>query len=128
MKSCFQNDNQFLFTQPLRCFIFHLSNLLLTQNFVYPTIFSLVPPPAINNDRPLSGPLVLKLQSFARCSAIFNVLNIRAAIELYSCKWSCELVLNVIFFERNNELCIKLVIITFNTSLEIAPDIGHLSG
>ena len=42
----------FSFTQ-LYCFVFHLPNLLLTQNFVYPTLFSSVPPPAINNDRSL---------------------------------------------------------------------------
>jgi hypothetical protein len=40
-------------TQPLSCFVFHLPNLLLTQNFVYPTLFSSVPPPTINNDRSL---------------------------------------------------------------------------
>ena len=41
-------------TQPLSCFVFHLPNLLLTQNLVYPTLFSSVPPPAINNERSLS--------------------------------------------------------------------------
>jgi hypothetical protein len=30
---------------PLSCFVFHLPNLLLTQNFVYPTLFSSVSPP-----------------------------------------------------------------------------------
>jgi hypothetical protein len=45
---------QYIFiTQPLSCFVFHLPNLLLTQNFVYPTLFSSVLPPAINNDRSL---------------------------------------------------------------------------
>jgi hypothetical protein len=34
------------------CF-FHLPNLLLTQNLVYPTLFSSVPPTAINNERSL---------------------------------------------------------------------------
>jgi hypothetical protein len=56
---------QYIFiTQPLSCFLFHLPNLLLTQNFVYPTLFSSVPPPAINNDRSLIawlfGRLVIK--------------------------------------------------------------------
>jgi hypothetical protein len=37
-ESCFENDNTFLFIRPLSCFVFHLSNLLLTQNFVYPTL------------------------------------------------------------------------------------------
>jgi hypothetical protein len=41
-------------TLELFCFVFHLPNHLLTQNFVYPTLFSSVPPPAINiNDRSL---------------------------------------------------------------------------
>ena len=44
----------FSFTQ-LYCFVFHLPNLLLTQNFVYPTLFSSVPPLAINNT---TGPLI----------------------------------------------------------------------
>ena len=44
---------QIFITQPLSCFVFHLPNLLLTQNFVYPTLFSSVPPPAKNNDRSL---------------------------------------------------------------------------
>jgi hypothetical protein len=44
----------FYITQPLSCCFFHLPNLLLTQNFVYPTLFSSVPPPAINNDRSLT--------------------------------------------------------------------------
>jgi hypothetical protein len=40
---CFGNDNKF---------VFHLPNhLIFTQNFVYPTLFPSVPPPAINNDR-----------------------------------------------------------------------------
>jgi hypothetical protein len=38
----------------LSCFVFHLPNLLQTQNFAYPTLFSLVLPPAINNDRVLN--------------------------------------------------------------------------
>jgi hypothetical protein len=33
---------------------YDLPNLLLTQNFVYPTLFSSAPPPAINNDRSFS--------------------------------------------------------------------------
>ena len=37
----------------LEFFFFHLPNLLLTQNLVYPTLFSSVPPPAINNERSL---------------------------------------------------------------------------
>jgi hypothetical protein len=37
---------QIYITQPLSCFVFHLPNLLLTQNFVYPTLFSSVPLPA----------------------------------------------------------------------------------
>jgi hypothetical protein len=45
--SCFGNDNKFLLLNPWVVF-FHLPNLLLTQNFVYPTFFSSVPPPAIN--------------------------------------------------------------------------------
>jgi hypothetical protein len=47
---------QYIFiTQPSSCFVYHLPNLLLTQNFVYPTtLFSSVPPPAINNDRSLN--------------------------------------------------------------------------
>jgi hypothetical protein len=52
-------------TQPLSCFVFHLNNLLLIQNFVYATLFSSVPPPspppppppppAIDNDQYLKG-------------------------------------------------------------------------
>ena len=53
-KSCFGNDNNFFITQPLSCFVFHLPNLLVTQNFVYPTLFSSVPPHAINNDQSLT--------------------------------------------------------------------------
>jgi hypothetical protein len=49
-ESCFGNDNTFL-----GCFVFHLPNILLAQNFVYPTLFSSVPPPAINNDRSLNS-------------------------------------------------------------------------
>jgi hypothetical protein len=45
---------EMIITQPLSCFVFHLPNLLLTQNFVYPTLFSSLPPPAINNDRSLN--------------------------------------------------------------------------
>jgi hypothetical protein len=30
-------------SQPLSCFVFHLPDLLLTQNFVYPTLLSSVP-------------------------------------------------------------------------------------
>ena len=52
-ESSFGNDNTFFITQPLSCFVFHLPNLLLTQDFVYPNIFSSVPPP-INNDDYLS--------------------------------------------------------------------------
>jgi hypothetical protein len=44
----------FFITQPLSCFVFHLPNLLVTQNFVYPTLFSSVPPHAINNDQSLT--------------------------------------------------------------------------
>ena len=55
MKLCLRNDNKVLFTQPLRCFNFRLPNLLFIQNFVYQTTFSLVPPPAINNDWSLRG-------------------------------------------------------------------------
>ena len=54
-ESCFGNDNKFLLPNPLSCFVFHLPNLLLTQNLVYPTLFSSVPPPAINNERSLIG-------------------------------------------------------------------------
>jgi hypothetical protein len=39
----------FFITQPLSCFVFHLPNLLLTQNFVYPTFFSSVPTRAFFN-------------------------------------------------------------------------------
>jgi hypothetical protein len=35
----------FYYTQPLSCIDFHLPNLLLTENFVHPTLFSSVPPP-----------------------------------------------------------------------------------
>jgi hypothetical protein len=44
----------------LSCFVFHLPNLLLTQNLVYPTLFSSVPPPAINNERSLSSASVME--------------------------------------------------------------------
>jgi hypothetical protein len=41
---------QYIFvTQALSCFVFHLSNLLLTRNFVYPTLFSSAPPPSSAN-------------------------------------------------------------------------------
>jgi hypothetical protein len=30
-------------TQPVSCFVFHLPNLLLTENFVYPTLLSSTP-------------------------------------------------------------------------------------
>ena len=43
MKSFFRNCNRFLFTQPLRCFIFYLANLLFAQNLDYPIIFSSAP-------------------------------------------------------------------------------------
>jgi hypothetical protein len=53
-------------TQPLSCFAFHVPNLLLTQNFVYTTLFSSVPPPPpppppINNDRSFSAKLLQRL-------------------------------------------------------------------
>ena len=41
----------FFIIQPFSCFVFHLPNLLLTQNRVYPTLFSSLPLPAINNYR-----------------------------------------------------------------------------
>ena len=44
----------FLFFILFLFFIFS-PNLILTQNFVYPTFFSSVLPPAINNDRSLSN-------------------------------------------------------------------------
>jgi hypothetical protein len=53
-ESCFGNDNIFILPNPWVVVFFHLPNLLLTQNFVYPTLFSSVPPPAINNDRSLT--------------------------------------------------------------------------
>jgi hypothetical protein len=46
----------------LELFCFRLPNLLLTQNFVYPTLFSSVPSPAINNDRSLT----FRRSAFAR--------------------------------------------------------------
>jgi hypothetical protein len=67
-ESCFWNDNKFLFnTQPLSCFVFHLPNLLLTQNFVYPTFFSSVPPPTINNERSL-------MHGLSDCSDIYSII------------------------------------------------------
>ena len=38
------------------CFVFSFTQpfFLLPQNFVYPTLFSSVPPPALNNDRSLT--------------------------------------------------------------------------
>jgi hypothetical protein len=39
--------------QPLSCFGFHLSNLLLTKNFIHPTLLSSVPSLAIINHRSL---------------------------------------------------------------------------
>jgi hypothetical protein len=54
---------EMIITQPLSCFVFHLPNLLLTQNFVYPTLFSSVPPPAINNDRSLTVAFSHKIEN-----------------------------------------------------------------
>ena len=51
--TCFGNYINFFPSQPTSsCFMFFLTNLSLTQNFVYPTIFTSVPPP-LNNDRSL---------------------------------------------------------------------------
>ena len=48
-ESTFGTDN-FLLPNLWVVLCFHLPNLLLTQNLVYPTLFSSVPPPAINHD------------------------------------------------------------------------------
>ena len=56
MKSCFRNDDKFVFTQPFRCFIFHLPNLLLLYLTRLPNYLFGAPPPspsppsAKNND------------------------------------------------------------------------------
>jgi hypothetical protein len=51
-ESCFGNDINFLLPNPsVVLFCFSFTKVLLTQNFVYPTLFSSVPPPAINNNR-----------------------------------------------------------------------------
>ena len=57
-------------TQPLSCFVFHLPNILLTQNFVYPTLFSSVPPPAINNERSLIQNQLVHLQTLIRSKQV----------------------------------------------------------
>jgi hypothetical protein len=62
---------QYFITLPLSCFVFHLPNLLLTPNFVYPTLFSSVPPPAINYDRSLI--LISKLVCHE--SMVYNIPN-----------------------------------------------------
>ena len=48
---CLPNNMSFLVHLTRKLFIFYSPNLLPTQDLVYPTFFSLVPPPAINNDR-----------------------------------------------------------------------------
>ena len=58
MKSCFRNDDKFVFTQPFRCFIFHLPNrLLLCLTCLPDYLFGATPPPpppspppTVNND------------------------------------------------------------------------------
>jgi hypothetical protein len=44
IEPCFGNDITIFITQPSSQVFFHLPNLLLTQNFVYPTLLSSVPP------------------------------------------------------------------------------------
>jgi hypothetical protein len=44
--TCFGDDNKFLLPNPIKLFCFSFTcNLLLNQNFVYPTLFSSVPHP-----------------------------------------------------------------------------------